>query len=57
MLRAQMPTVEAAQRPVQESFSQLESVNQRLEQDRVREQSLEQQRSQEQQQRGPTPPL
>lgn len=57
MLRAQMPTVEAAQRPVQESFSQLESVNQRLEQDRARDQSLEQQRSQEQQQRGPTPPL
>ncbi|WP_343124834.1 XVIPCD domain-containing protein, partial [Xanthomonas phaseoli] len=57
MLRAHMPTVEAAQRPVQESFSQLESVNQRLEQDRAREQSLEQQRSQEQQQRGPTPSL
>lgn len=56
-LRAHMPTVEAAQRPVQESFSQLESVNQRLEQDRAREQSLEQQRSQEQQPLGPTPSL
>ncbi|CAD0302850.1 hypothetical protein NCPPB940_04110 [Xanthomonas hortorum pv. taraxaci] len=57
MMRAHMPTVEAAQRPVQESFSQLESVNQRLEQDRAREQSLEQQHSQEQQQRRPTPSL
>ncbi|PMR89102.1 XVIPCD domain-containing protein [Xanthomonas arboricola] len=57
MMRAHMPTVEAAQRPVQESFSQLESLNQRLEQDRAREQSLEHQRSQEQQQRGPTPSL
>ncbi|NIK03283.1 XVIPCD domain-containing protein [Xanthomonas hydrangeae] len=49
-LRAHMPTVEASQRPVQESFSQLESINQRLEQDRAREQSLEQQR-------GPPPSL
>ena len=51
-LRANMPTAEAAQRPVQESFAQLETVNQRLAQERAQEQSLEQQRSQEQQQRG-----
>ncbi|MFC0156202.1 XVIPCD domain-containing protein [Xanthomonas dyei] len=53
MLRAHMPTSEAAQRPVQESFAQLETVNQRL----AQEQSLEQQRLQEQQQRGPAPML
>lgn len=51
-LRAHMPTAEAAQRPVQESFTQLETVNQRLAQERVQEQVLDQQRSQEQQQRG-----
>ncbi|CAH2706245.1 hypothetical protein NCPPB1935_00440 [Xanthomonas campestris pv. nigromaculans] len=56
-LRAHMPTAEAAQRPLQESFAQLETVNQRLAQGRVQEQSLEQQRSQEQQQRGPSPTL
>ena len=51
-LRTHMPTAEAAQRPVQESFTQLETVNQRLAQERVQEQVLDQQRSQEQQQRG-----
>ncbi|MDV2453616.1 XVIPCD domain-containing protein [Xanthomonas hortorum] len=56
-LRAHMPTMEAAQRPLQESFAQLETVNQRLAQERAQEQSLEQQRSQEQQQRGPAPTL
>ncbi|MEA9554537.1 XVIPCD domain-containing protein [Xanthomonas nasturtii] len=56
-LRANMPTAEAAQRPVQESFAQLETVNQRLTQERVQEQSLEQQRSQEPQQRGLAPNL
>ncbi|AEL05002.1 XVIPCD domain-containing protein [Xanthomonas campestris pv. raphani] len=48
-LRAHMPTAEAAQRPVQESFTQLETVNQRLAQERMQEQALDQQRSQEQQ--------
>lgn len=57
MLRAHMPTSEAAQRPVQESFAQLETVNQRLAQERMQEQSLEQQHSQEQQQRGQVPTL
>ncbi|MBB3843787.1 XVIPCD domain-containing protein [Xanthomonas arboricola] len=57
MLRAHMPTLEAAQRPVQESFAQLETVNQRLVQERAQEQSSEQQRLQEQQQRGPAPML
>lgn len=51
-LRAHMPTAKAAQRPVQESFTQLATVNQRLAQERVQEQGLDQQRSQEQQQRG-----
>ncbi|WP_017167245.1 XVIPCD domain-containing protein, partial [Xanthomonas phaseoli] len=57
MLRAHMPTAEAALRPVQDSFAQLESINQRLAQDRTQEQSVEQQRSQEQHQRGPVPSL
>lgn len=57
MLRAHMPTAEAAQRPVQDSFAQLESINQRLAQDRTQEQAVEQQRSQEQHQRGPVPSL
>lgn len=46
-LRAHMPTAEAAQRPMQESFNQVEAINQR----QVQEQSVEQQRTQEQQQR------
>ncbi|MEA9753372.1 XVIPCD domain-containing protein [Xanthomonas campestris pv. raphani] len=57
MLRAHMPTADAAQRPVQESFTQLESVNQRLAHERAQEMAMEQQRSQEQQQRGPVPSL
>ena len=56
-LRAHMPTAQAAQQPVQESFAQLESVNHRLAQERSQEQVLEQQRAQEQQQRSPFPPL
>jgi hypothetical protein len=56
-LRAHMPTAQAAQQPVQESFAQLETVNQRLAQERSQEQVLEQQRAQEQQQRGPVPSL
>ncbi|WP_369940707.1 XVIPCD domain-containing protein [Xanthomonas medicagonis] len=56
-LRAHMPTAEAAQRPLQESFSQLETVNQRLAQERLQEQVLEQQRVQAQQQRGSAPTL
>ncbi|WP_340137205.1 XVIPCD domain-containing protein, partial [Xanthomonas citri] len=55
MLRAHMPTADAAQRPVQESFTQLESVNQRLAQERTQDLAVEQQRSQEQQHRGPVP--
>lgn len=47
-LRAHMPTVEAAERPVQESFNQVEFINHRQAQER---QSMEQQRVQEQQQR------
>jgi hypothetical protein len=46
-LRAHMPTAEAAQHPMQESFNQVEAINQR----QVQEQSVEQQRTQEQQQR------
>ncbi|WP_337999743.1 XVIPCD domain-containing protein [Xanthomonas campestris] len=57
MLRAHMPTAEAAQRPVQDSFAQLESINQQLAQDRTQEQAVEQRRSQEQHQRGPVPSL
>ncbi|SOT93567.1 XVIPCD domain-containing protein [Xanthomonas arboricola] len=57
MLRAHMQTADAAQRPVQESFTQLESVNQRLAHERTQEIAMEQQRSQEQQQRGPVPSL
>ncbi|MCF8792775.1 hypothetical protein QYY84_21380 [Xanthomonas campestris pv. campestris] len=57
MLRAHMPTADAAQRPVQESVTQLESVNERLAHERTQELAMEQQRSQEQQQRGPVPSL
>ncbi|WP_454831692.1 XVIPCD domain-containing protein [Pseudoxanthomonas wuyuanensis] len=45
-LRADMPTAEAAQRPVQESLDQVESINQRQ---ALEQQSMEQQRIQEQQ--------
>jgi len=47
-LYAHMPTAEAAQRPVQDSFAQLEVVNQRLVQERAQEHLQEQQRNQEQ---------
>ncbi|MEA9733331.1 XVIPCD domain-containing protein [Xanthomonas campestris pv. campestris] len=57
MLRAHMPTADAAARPVQESYTQLESVNQRLAQERTQEMAVEQQRSQEEPQRGPVPSL
>lgn len=57
MLRAHMPTADAAARPVQESYTQLESVNQRLAQERMQELAVDQQRLQEQQQRGPVPSL
>lgn len=56
-LRAHMPATEAAKRLVLESFARLETVNQRLTQDRAHEQSWEQQRSQEEQHRGPAPSL
>lgn len=42
-LRAHMPTAEAAQQPAQQSFAQLETVNQRLAQERSQEETLEQQ--------------
>ncbi|WP_435003767.1 XVIPCD domain-containing protein [Xanthomonas arboricola] len=57
MLRAHMPTSEADQRPVQENFAQLGTVNQRLVQHRAQERFLEQQGLQEQRAHGPVPTL
>jgi phosphoribosyl-ATP pyrophosphohydrolase len=46
MLRAHMPTAQAAQTPVEQSFNQLEQVNQRLAQSQAQQQTLEQTQSQ-----------
>lgn len=48
MLRAHMPTVQAAQTPVEHSFNQLEQVNQRLAQEQSHQQTLDQSQSQSQ---------
>ncbi|WP_244667870.1 XVIPCD domain-containing protein [Xanthomonas sp. D-99] len=46
MLRAHMPTAQAAQTPVEQSFNQLEQVNHRLAQSQAQQQTLEQTQSQ-----------
>lgn len=46
MLRAHMPVAQATQTPVEQSFNQLEQVNQRLAQSQVQQQTLEQTQSQ-----------
>ncbi|WP_017167402.1 XVIPCD domain-containing protein [Xanthomonas phaseoli] len=46
MLRAHMPTAQAAQTPLEQSFNQLEQVNQRLAQSQAQQQTLEQTQSQ-----------
>ncbi|MGV7183815.1 XVIPCD domain-containing protein [Xanthomonas axonopodis] len=48
MLRAHMPTVQAAQTPVEQSFNQLEQVNQRLAQQQAQQQTLDQNQAQSQ---------
>lgn len=48
MLRADMPTVQAASTPVEQSFNQLEQVNQRLAQQQIEQQTLEQAQAQSQ---------
>ncbi|KHL59309.1 XVIPCD domain-containing protein [Xanthomonas cannabis] len=48
MLRAHMPTVQAAQTPVEHSFNQLEQVNQRLAQEQSQQQTLDQNQAQSQ---------
>lgn len=52
-LRTHMPTADAAQRPVQESLSQVEAIGQR----QAHEQAAETQRTQEQQQRASLPSM
>lgn len=46
MLRAHMPTVQAAQTTVEQSFHQLEQLNQQLVQNQARQQTVEQTQSQ-----------
>lgn len=48
MLRADMPTVQAANTPVEQSFNQLEQINQRLAQQQIEQQTLDQAQTQSQ---------
>ncbi|MCE4341659.1 XVIPCD domain-containing protein [Xanthomonas hortorum] len=48
MLRADMPTVQAANTPVEQSFNQLEHINQRLAQQQIEQQTLDQAQTQSQ---------